>query len=111
MQKREKLGAGMRGKWLQEGHVTSTVSPCCPLPSFLMLMGLGDEGVDLRCWLLADASCELEPDQRLGFGISTGWPVILLLYKVGVMVVTMGPDPGRAASPPPQLSLFSTELA
>lgn len=39
MREREKLGAGMRGKWLWEGLATSTTSLCFPLPGFPMLTG------------------------------------------------------------------------
>lgn len=87
MREREKLGAGMRGKWLWEGLATSTMSLCFPLPSFLMLTG-----PEVRVWTcgagwLADAGYELEPaaarDQRQVWDVNRAANYPVTVHRLG----------------------------
>lgn len=87
MREREKLGAGMRGKWLWEGLTTSTMSLCFPLPSLLMLTG-----PEVRVWTcgagwLADAGYELERaaarDQRRVWDVNRAASYPVTVHRLG----------------------------
>ncbi|WP_169331500.1 hypothetical protein [Gordonia soli] len=61
-------------------------------------MQIGDESVDFErfaesvAWLSADLrSCGLEPGQRIGLGVRTGWSFVLTLHALLALEVVIAP--------------------